>query len=54
MEISKKVIASIWQQAKKIQGEKFKAKAKAKLKEKVNKLEKKAKQKLNDFLKKFN
>jgi len=57
IEISKKIMNSIWQQAKKVQGKKLKDKAKQKLKKETKKLEdkykEKAKKKLGSLLDKF-
>jgi len=57
IEISKKILDSIWQQAKKVQSKKLKEKAKEKLKNEAKKLEEKykekAKKKLGSLLDKF-
>jgi len=57
VEISKKIMDSIWQQAKNVQGKKLKDKAKQKLKEETKKIEdkykEKAKKKLGSLLDKF-
>jgi hypothetical protein len=57
IEISKKILDSVWQKAKKVQGDKLKEKAKQKIKEEAKKLEDKykdkAKKKLGSLLDKF-
>ena len=52
IEISKKILANIWQQAKKVQAKKLKAKAKEQLKKEVKKLKDKYKDKYKDKAKK--